>query len=168
MCQIDCPIFSGAEPTTFRSHESISDATIPAIRRHWKMFDPVDLPSQSCDPPPLYPSPAAVYLCVKWFVPFLAPDHRIEPPLFAKGKAAGGGGGGGMGLGGGFSTEAESWLLERNRKPRGWWRREREREWRDRGGRQTGTEREQQRERPRNKNRETGRIKGVLFTRGES
>ncbi|XP_008300037.1 androgen-dependent TFPI-regulating protein, partial [Stegastes partitus] len=32
------------------------------------------------------------------------PDHRIEPPLFAEE--------------GGFSKEVESWLLERNRKPR--------------------------------------------------
>lgn len=56
---------------------------------------------QSCDPT----RPPAVYFCVRWFVPFLAPDHRIAPLLFA-GE-------------GGFSTEAESWLLECNRKPPG-------------------------------------------------
>lgn len=40
---------------------------------------PVDLPSTMWPHPP-----PAVYLCVKWFVLFLAPDHRIEPPLFAE------------------------------------------------------------------------------------
>ncbi len=108
------------------------------------MFDPVDLPSAMWPHPP-----PAVCLCVKWFVPFLAPDRRIEPPLFAEE--------------GGFSTEAESWLLERNRKPRG-------------GERQTEKDRETEKEKEDNKERDletkiergTARIKGVLFTSGES